>query len=136
MKRVVIDSKLLRQFKQRAFRKYPKEYARALVGFIQDDSAYICAMLPVTVNESDEDGIDFETDEEYGTAIGAQVAIGSIHTHPDSYCEPSDTDVEDAKTEHELVMGILALEKSGRKRITSLGFFTSDGKPLEVFISE
>jgi proteasome lid subunit RPN8/RPN11 len=142
IREVVIYRKVLDHFKRRALRKYPREYGRMLWGTVEGETVYVCMTAPAQVCDGDEDSLELVADEAYGEPVddGEVILLGSIHTHPDAYCEPSDEDVQDAKDEGEIVFGICGIQKSetGRpRRYTSFAFFEgATGKPIELTVAE
>jgi proteasome lid subunit RPN8/RPN11 len=135
---VVIYRKVLEQFKRRALRKYPKEYARALWGTVDDGIAYICMTAPVVVHDVDENSITFEPDEgSFGEPIEGEVLLlGTIHTHPEGDPRPSEEDIKDAQDEKEMFFGICSIQNGAHNRYIGFNFFTPQGQLLPLSVAE
>jgi proteasome lid subunit RPN8/RPN11 len=134
--RVVIDTSLLAGFKARALRAYPLEYGEDMWGFIEGTTAYITTLDRVEA-EADEDSIEMESVGTYGEVVVDQTLLGTIHTHPDDMCIPSETDIEQAQEPPaEIVMGICAINKVPKRRYVSFGFFLPTGEQIELAVAE
>ena|SRR6266404_3834671 len=133
---VYIDKAVLSAFKTRALRSFPIERVELLWGEIEDSTAFVHVMTPVFVEDASSEGISFDSDDDYGDQVGDLTLLGSIHTHPEGVCGPSEDDIEDAKKEKEIIYGICAIRKGPKRRHVSYCFYDTDSKQLELIVSE
>ena len=125
---IVIDRRVLDQFKRRSLRAYPNEHAEQLWGTIEGSAVHIYHIEPfdkvssrerTVVSEGDieeerKDEVDFAFEQRCGTCHGKLTLLGSIHTHPaDEFgTEPSEEDIREAVHAAEIVWGIYAIRKT------------------------
>lgn len=149
---VVIDRRVLDQFKRRSLRAYPKEHAEQLWGTIEGGAAHIYHIEPFDkmrlrersivgegdIEEKRNDEVDFSFDQRCGTCHGKLTLLGSIHTHlGDKFgTEPSDEDIHEAVHAGEIVWGIYAIRKTTKRRFISCRFWSTTGGQLELVIAE
>ena len=134
---VVIDRRVLDTFKRRAFKAYPREYAEQVWGAIKGKSAHICAAEPIELTEQTRHTVDYDFEQPPGTKSGKYVLLGSFHTHPPPYdTQPSDNDIQSAVEDGELVWGILAIRKRGKRRFSTVRFWSTADGEMEVVIAE
>lgn len=149
---IVIDRRVLDQFKRRSLRAYPNEHAEQLWGTIEGGAAHIYHIEPfdnvlpreqTVVSEGDsaekkKDEVDFAFEQRCGTCRGKLTLLGSIHTHPaDEFgTEPSDEDIREAVRAGEIVWGIFAIRKTAKRRFISCRFWSAANGQLELVIVE
>jgi proteasome lid subunit RPN8/RPN11 len=149
---IVIDRRVLDQFKRRSLRAYPNEHAEQLWGTIEGGAAHIYHIEPFdkvqprersTVGEGDieeqkKDEVNFSFDQRCGTYHGKLRLLGSIHTHPAGRfgTEPSDEDIREAVGAGEIVWGIYAIRKTNRRRFISCRFWSTAKGQLDLVIAE
>ncbi|PWT80209.1 MAG: hypothetical protein C5B44_05740 [Acidobacteria bacterium] len=133
--RVVVDKGVLAGFKARALHSYPIEHCECLWGKVENGTAYVSVIERVQVDEADETGVDIETGD-FGEELAGMSLMGTIHTHPDDTCEPSETDIEESIKAKEWFFGICAINKVNNRRYVSFAFFLPNGKTIELAISE
>lgn len=134
---VVIDRRLLDQFKRRAFRAHPNETAEQLWGCIRGRKAHVCHIEPIDIERQTKHEVDFTFDQDCGSKHGKLKLLGSIHTHPGEYgTEPSDEDIDEAQKDGEIVWGIYAVRKAGKRRFISCRFWSTVDGQLELVIAE
>jgi proteasome lid subunit RPN8/RPN11 len=137
---VVVDKKVLAAFKRRALKAFPNEYIETIWGYIRGSTAYIVVFHAMEhEGKKDrilvEDGYEHSEDEVFHDKLQL---LGTIHTHPgtDSIPFPSETDWDTHQDEQEHLMGILAINKRGQRRFTSVNFFGSTKTPVALTIAE
>jgi proteasome lid subunit RPN8/RPN11 len=126
--RVVIDRKVLHSFRRRALQHFPQEHIEGMWGR-QTVSSYqihaICELTKICATGSRVEYDPVDCDE--GSCGGLEY-LGSIHTHPNSPCEPSPEDWKDfnqcePEAEPERIMAILGISIRNKRRYTSVGFW-------------
>jgi proteasome lid subunit RPN8/RPN11 len=134
---VVIDRRVLDTFKRRAFKALPLEYAEILWGTIKGYSVHVCAAEPMELFDQGKNTVDYEYEHPPGTKAGRYMLLGSIHTHPHPYaCVPSEDDIERAEYDKEVIWGILAIRKRGKRRFSTVRFWSTADGEMEVVIAE
>lgn len=149
---VVIDRRVLDQFKRRALRAYPNEHAEQLWGRVEGKAAHIYHIEPFDevpagegtllgegdIGEQKKDEVNFAFEQKIGTYHGKLRLLGSIHTHPgDEFgTEPSDEDIREAVRGGEIVWGIYAIRKTAKRRFISCRFWSTAHGQLELVMAE
>ncbi len=149
---VVVDRRVLNQFKRRSLRAYPNEHAEQLWGTIEGSAVHVCHIEPfdkvpsrerTVVGEGDiqeerKDEVDFSFEQQCGTCNGRLTRLGSIHTHPGEEIgtEPSGEDIREAVRAGEIIWGIYAIRKTAKRHFISCRFWSTNDRQLELVISE
>ena len=115
--RVMIDKKLLGEFKKKAIKAYPSELMNTLWGRVEGDSVIIHHLRDVEQQASNDKVEAFVSDMVSPISQTAEQYLGSLHSHPD--CgdpSPSYQDWLNAYNCGERVFGVMSLVKgpSGR----------------------
>lgn len=126
---VVIDKRILEAFKRRCLKRYPNERLEVLLGKIVGDQAHVHSLQDIAHKSR---RLECESDED----IEYSEHIGTIHSHPDIDCTPSNTDIETAIDEGEKIFGICSIRRKNNRRFISWGFFAPNGHKLHLVISE
>lgn len=136
MRSVLIDRKVLDGFKRRALRRHPNEYIEEVWGRVRGDELQIFSLNPISIQSASPENIEYECSAECGERSENLRLLGTIHTHihPDP-AEPSRIDLKSHKEEGELLMGIMSVKKTAKRRFSSTAFYAGR-KKLELLISE
>src|ERR1043165_6159763 len=135
---VVIDRKVLGEFKRRALKAYPREILEQVVGKIVGTQARIFAFRDLEYQGSKravvmDDDVNPMTEGEDGMPY---TILGTIHTHPQDTVEPSELDWTTMRDDGELIMGVCAIRKSAKRRFVSFAFFNRDREHVQLTIAE
>ena len=127
--RIVIAKDVVRGFRRRALRRYPKEYMETVWGFVRGDIVYICALYPLE-HDGKRDAClytfdDIDAQQEDAADFKLEV-IGTIHTHPDGGCAPSEDDWETSTRDGDVVSGICQILRKNNRRRCRVRFYTGD----------
>lgn len=135
MRSVLIDRQVLDGFKRRALKRHPKEYVEEVWGRLRGEEIQVFSLNTVRQQATSED-VEYEASAECGERDQNLKLLGTIHTHmyPDP-AEPSRTDLKNFKEEGELLMGIMSVKKTAKRRFSSTAFYAGR-KKLELLISE
>lgn len=135
---VLIDRKVLTDFKRRALRAYPREILEQVVGQVVGKQVRIfafreleCKGLKNAIVMDDDINPMTEGDEALPYSI-----LGTIHTHPQDTVEPSDLDWQSMKEDGELIMGVCAIRRTTKRRFVSFAFFNRDREHVQLTIAE
>lgn len=135
---VVIDRKVLTEFKRRALKAYPREILEQAVGQVVGKQARIFAFreleykgLKTAIVMDDDVNPMTEGEESLPYSI-----LGTIHTHPQDTVEPSELDWRSMKEDGELVMGVCAIRRNTKRRFVSFAFFNRDREHVQLTIAE
>lgn len=135
---VLIDRKVLTDFKRRALRAYPREILEQVVGQVVGKQVRIFAFreleykgLKNAIVMDDDINPMTEGDEALPYSI-----LGTIHTHPQDTVEPSDLDWQSMKEDGELIMGVCAIRRTTKRRFVSFAFFNRDREHVQLTIAE
>jgi proteasome lid subunit RPN8/RPN11 len=131
---VVVDKSTLAGFKRRALRKYPNEYIENIWGVVDDGTARIVVFRKIDHTATAE-SIVYDVDEDDGSEPGLRL-LGTIHTHPDGIALLSEDDIESILENNERLSGVLAITKRGKRRLSSINFFSLTETPIPLVISE
>jgi proteasome lid subunit RPN8/RPN11 len=138
--RALIDHGILSGYRARAIKKFPIEYCEFLWGTVEKNDFIINVIERADVDDADEESVEVDSlGHEFGDEVDGQILLGTIHSHPEDVCEPSDSDIESASTPPEApeqVFGIMALNRSANRWLTSYGFFLPNGTPVELVVSK
>jgi proteasome lid subunit RPN8/RPN11 len=137
---VVVDKKVLASFRRRALKAYPNEYIETIWGKLKGNTAYVFVFHAME-HEATPVAIKLDSEHEHHeeeSMSSTMELLGTIHTHPgkDSIPFPSETDIQTHLSEAEPIMGIMAINKRGKRRFTSVNFFCGSGKPVLTTIAE
>ncbi len=135
--RALVDHSVLAGYVSRAKMFYPLEYAEYLLGVRELDDFLITVIDRAYGVEADSEEIEFNHPHEFGETVNGQTLLGTIHSHPNWTCDPSEVDLESAaEPPSEQVFGIVSLSKSGNRWLTSYGFYTAEGRSVELVVSK
>jgi proteasome lid subunit RPN8/RPN11 len=135
--RVLIDDGVLRGYVARAKQWFPCEWGELIWGH-RDGDDFVITVIDRAFGESDEEELDIDTPWEFGDTVNGQTLLGTIHSHPNWTCAPSETDLESAaEPPSESVFGIMSITKTPSNRwLTSYGFYLTDGVQVELVVSK
>ena len=135
---VVIDRKVLTEFKRRALKAYPREILEQVVGQVVGKQARIFAFrelehkgLKTAIVMDDDVNPMTEGEESLPYTI-----LGTIHTHPQDTVEPRQLDWQSMKDDGELIMGVCAIRRTSKRRFVSFAFFNRDREHVQLTIAE
>jgi proteasome lid subunit RPN8/RPN11 len=133
--KVNVSQDVLSSFRRRALRRYPKEYMETVWGQVKGGEAYIYAFHPIK-HKSDNESIEYEPveieeqrDEE--APLEKMMLLGTIHTHPDSSIEPSQSDWETARVDGDMLLGICQIVMSKGRKSTRVLFYS---EPIDELV--
>ncbi len=133
--KVNVSQDVLSSFRRRALRRYPKEYMETIWGRVKGGEAYIYAFHPIK-HESDKESVRYEPveieeqrDEE--APLEKMILLGTIHTHPDSGIEPSQSDWETARVDGDLLIGICQIVMSKGRKSSRVRFYS---EPIDELV--
>jgi proteasome lid subunit RPN8/RPN11 len=131
LREVKIDKKIIEAFKRRCYKHYPNEYAECLYGTIDaaGEVANVFCSTKVKLEYSSPNECQFYQPDKDLFSDHGWILLGSWHSHPDVYCEPS---VHDWETP---IFGICSVVKKKKRRFYSFAFFNGK-RPLELTIAE
>jgi proteasome lid subunit RPN8/RPN11 len=134
--RVVVDRKVLDGFKRRAMRAFPNEYIEEVWGRLRKGEAHVFAISTIKQIDATPNEVEAELSAECGEREKNLTLLGTIHTHihPDP-AEPSRIDLINFREEGELIMGIMSVKKTGKRRFSTTAFY-SGNKKLELLVAE
>jgi len=118
--RVMLDKKLLADFRKQAIKAYPNEVMNTLWGRAEGDSIIIHRMRSVE-QDADENKVEaYVSDMVSPVATTADRYLGSIHSHPDCHdASPSVQDWHNAYVCGEHVFGVMSVMKSDSGRFST-----------------
>jgi proteasome lid subunit RPN8/RPN11 len=135
---VLIDRKVLTEFKRRALKAYPREILEQVVGKVVGKQLRIYAFrdlehngLKTAIVMDDDVNPMTEADDSLPYSI-----LGTIHTHPQDTVEPSELDWRSMKEDGELIMGVCAIRRTTKRRFLSFAFFNRDREHVQLTIAE
>lgn len=159
--RIVVDKRLMTEFKRRAFRAYPKEHVEAILGKVGHtdniDVLYVFAFdeLEKDPEKTKKNTVIYDYPEEEIEAGSNLKYFGTLHTHPNTDLVPSPLDWKDfmANQDNEFlsggkkrgvihitmvdeIMGIMYLSKKMRQKFTGCAFFNRMGNQIEFIVAE
>ncbi len=133
--KVNVSQDVLSSFRRRALRRYPREYMETIWGRVRGGEAYIYAFHPIK-HEGDKERITYEPveieeqrDEE--APLEKMELLGTIHTHPDSGIEPSQSDWETARVDGDMIIGICQIGMSKGRRSSQVRFYS---EPIDELV--
>ncbi len=133
--KVNVSQDVLSSFRRRAFRRYPKEYMETIWGRVKGGEAYIYAFHPIR-HEGDRESVRYEPaeieeqrDEE--APLEKMVLLGTIHTHPDSSIEPTQSDWETARIDGDMIIGICQIVMSKGRKSSRIRFYS---EPIDELV--
>lgn len=137
VKEVIVDRRVLAEFKKRALKAYPKELLEVVVGEVRGAKAKVFCFQDYEHTADRRNAyVDADAHHAEDQDDCPHKIIGTVHSHPNDIAKPSPCDRRSAKREGEQVFGICAIRKRNKRRFVSWGFFNHDGKPVELFVAE
>ena len=104
-------------------------------GRVKGGEAYIYAFHPIR-HESDRESVRYEPaeieeqrDEE--APLEKMVLLGTIHTHPDSSIEPTQSDWETARVDGDMLIGICQIVMSKGRKSSRIRFYS---EPIDELV--
>ncbi len=133
--KVNVSQDVLSSFRRRALRRYPKEYMETIWGRVKGGEAYIYAFHPIK-QESDNESVkyepaDIEEQRDEEAPQEKMRLLGTIHTHPDSGIEPSQSDWETARVDGDLIIGICQITTSKGRKSSQVRFYS---EPIDELV--
>ena len=133
--RVLVSGDVLAAFRRRAVRRYPREYMETIWGKMVNGDAHIFSFqtIPHTGTRETCEYVysDIVSQREDAEEDGLTM-LGTIHTHPDGGSGPSESDMETARTDGDMVSGILQVLRVNGKKRTHFCFFVAQVSDLAV----
>lgn len=137
MPKVYVHPRAARAFKRAAWAAAPKEYIAAAFGTAsRNGDAEIVAFgsLPhgATVAECEVDAVDLTECRRKVVGSGLYF-LGTVHSHPDCIdASPSEVDWLSTEAMDDLLTGICALRKKGKRRYSRFRFYRAHSPYVEV----
>src|SRR5271154_903650 len=140
--KIRVAKTVLRGFRRRALKRYPKELMEMIWGKVTSQGVDIFAFHPVEHKPSKlsceytshtESDIEAQRDEE-APSFNLEV-LGTIHSHPDcSDASPSEADWELTVIDKEIISGICLIRtpRNGKKRLTRIRLYSGAVHDVEV----
>ena len=133
--KVNVSQDVLSSFRRRAFRRYPREYMETIWGRVKGGEAYIYAFHPIR-HESDRESVwydpaEIEEQRDEEAPLEKMVLLGTIHTHPDSSIEPTQSDWETARVDGDMIIGICQIVMSKGRRTSRIRFYS---EPIDELV--
>ena len=136
--RVRVAETVLRGFRRRALKVYPKEWMETVWGRVTPQGIDIFAFHPIdhkgTRHECQyvSSDIDAQRDEEapeYKLEL-----LGTCHSHPDALDAPSYADWETTVSDKEIISGIYQILRrpQGKRKFTRVRFYSGAVHEMEV----
>lgn len=135
---VVVDRKVLVDFKKRALRAYPNEIIEQVVGKTVGTRLLVFAFRDLE-HKGERRAVVMDDDVNpmtEGEDSMPYTILGTIHTHPQDTVEPSELDWQSMKEDGELIMGVCAIRKTTKRRFVSFAFFNRDREHVQLTIAE
>lgn len=136
---VMISSKEYRNLRERAWRRYPNEYIEAIIGHKQRKGGWrIRKFIKIPIIKATPMYVEYDVEFLRDLKkIWKTDFLGTIHTHTtlDSIPSASKWDMSDAVINKEKVIGIMHLNKSGKRKNTQLSFYSPTGIMMQVRIA-
>ncbi len=133
--KVNVSQDVLSSFRRRALRRYPKEYMETIWGRVKGGEAFIYAFHPIKHEGNKErityEPVEIEEQREDEAPLEKMLLLGTIHTHPDSDIEPSQSDWETARVDGDLIIGICQIVMTKRRKSSRVRFYS---EPIDELV--
>lgn len=136
--KVQVSRSVLNGYRKRALRKYPDEYMESIFGRIDGQKIVILAFYPIehkgTPEKCEYEAVSVEEQQDGEDCPPKMKWLGTIHSHPDGGCVPSEADWETARGDGEVVSGIYSIlpSRTGDRRVGKVRFYSEPLQELET----